>query len=307
MLVGLIDEKQVMFGQISSVALNTKQLIFQIHRHVDQSYLGLGYGEEMLAVMAKLAQINGGNIVIIPWIGSVESDHAVSSVKSMIRVRKGIEAIPICILHIQGMRKPMMFERQNIDNTIKDLMDAGIYIDKKKIKKLKQTCQKVDLSQSVYNFDEMQYSVGYMIKNIDAKISIPVQLRVEEDNISRSENVEKSKRAKDVRYLRNPELKEKDETEERERIEYLDKRNIENMLYNAKKRPGSFVNLYCLGENAYTEREDLFNKAIEDLFTLIESDSFLLEYFGKLISRFDQLSRYKPRYDEVVARQSEIA
>lgn len=286
-LSGLIKDKVVKFGEMYSVKLELdyEEQIFQVHRNIDEEYLGLGYGEEMLAVIAKLAQTNDGNIAIIPWGGSIESDHAVKSVKSMIRGRSGIELIPVCIVEVSEEHEPILFKRADVDSAIQKIeWSTGIKLSVDKVKKLKSTIQRVELGQNEYNFNGMRYSMGYIVKNTGAKISLPIQLegrRKSEDNYDLQE--ERDKRARAVKYIRNPELKEKD-----------DKRKYDDMMSCLNRNPSNFLYFYGTGEEPYAGHKDLADMAAEKC--IKNANPLELKHLLRATSEYPILAEYQERF-----------
>lgn len=309
-LIGKIKDRDMTFGGMNSYRLPTEQNLFQIHRQVDHEYLGLGYGEEMLAVMAKLAQINDGNIAIIPWGGSIETNNAVKSIKSMIRGRGGIEIVPICMLQMEDLKeeeeseedlgRPIVFKRKDIELVAPKI--AGITTGM--IKKLKETFKRVDLSENVYHFDGMTYSVGYIIKNVGAKISLPVQLEQEQQTTDDREQREadwdlKDQRAKDVKYIRNPGLKEKEEREE-----------YGHMMRYLDSDPSLFLNCYGYGKKPYIDHPELADGAFEKALAEAINDSRYpseAKYLARVISEYPTLHKYQERLTEAMRQKDKIS
>lgn len=297
LLKGMIGDEQMTFGNMYSIKLDTEQTMFQAHFSVDEAYLGLGYGREMMAVMTKLAQINDGYIVNISWDGSVTTDMNLKFMKSIIN-DSGFEIIPICIIRLGDMNTPIVFKIKDLEMIISQINEqTNNGLDNEKIKKLKDTIKKITLSKQVFNFKGMTYSVGYMIKNIGAKASFPVQLESDEDRNAPENRWEerkriygiKEQRATNVLHTRNPGLKEQEE-----------KAAYQDMMDDLDNRPINFLYSYGEGREPFINYGHLVYSALDACCEDARIDSLTLSslvWISNHIAKYPLLQEYKARID----------
>lgn len=201
-LVGRIGNVLHFFGEmytlkLSHMGVDTMDIgdVLQIHRGIDKEYLGLGYGQDMLAAMCNLAKLNKQYIAIIPWENNSESNYAIKSVESMLSDKSGFKLTPICIVETE-FSGPRLFKAKDLAKKIND--KDVIALLSNKIGTLSTEMEELETDDGI-----LLCSFGFLVENVSANVSIPVQQNYYKLNEIYEETPKKRRRDSLVSKIRN--------------------------------------------------------------------------------------------------------